>query len=71
MVPYVMKTQSWMEQCVRLVQQRVPDVTRRDALTCAEEMLRTWPDLNPEEAVRRYFESPRFDQTDWSVFEIK
>ena len=29
------------------------------------------PDLQPEEAVRRYFEDPRFDQTDWSVFELK
>ena len=66
-----MKTETWIEQCVRLVLQRVPDVNRRDALTCAEEMYRTWPDLKPEEAVRRYFEGPRFDQTDWSVFELK
>ena len=67
----VRKTQTWIEQCVRLVHQRVPDVSAQDAQTCAEEMFRTWPELKPEDAVRRYFEDPRFDQTDWSVFELK
>jgi hypothetical protein len=62
---------SWMEQCVRLVLLRVPFVGRRDAMTCAEEMQRTWPDARPEEAVTRYFEDPRFEPTDWSVFELK
>ena len=62
---------TWKEQCVRLVLQRVPDVNRRDALTCAEEMYREWPDLRPDEAVTRYFENPRFEQTDWSIFELK
>ena len=67
----VIRSQSWIEQCVRLVLQRVPDVDARDAQTCAEEMARAWPELTPDEAVRRYFEDPRFDQTDWSVFELK
>ncbi|MFL6662765.1 MAG: hypothetical protein ACJ8G7_11330 [Rhizobacter sp.] len=61
----------WIEQCVRLVLQRVPDVDRRDAVTCAEDMHQAWPDLRPEDAVKRYFDDPRFDQTDWSVFELK
>jgi len=62
---------TWMQLCVRLVQERVPGVSRRDAETCAEEMLRSWPQLSPEDAVLRYFDSPRFEQTDWSIFELK
>lgn len=69
--PLHLKTQTWIEQCMRLAVQRVPDVDRRVALKCAEEMASTWPDLTPEEAVQRYFEDPRFDPTDWSVFELK
>jgi hypothetical protein len=66
-----MHERTWMEQCVRLVRQRVPDVSAHDAETCADEMYRIWPDLSPQEAVARYFEDPRFEQTDWSVFELK
>ena len=63
--------EAWIEQCVRLVVQRVPDVGSRDAHKCAEEMIRAWPDLAPDQAVVRYFADPKFDQTDWSVFELK
>ncbi len=65
------KPETWIEQCVRLVLQRVPEVSPPDAQKCAEEMYQAWPDLAPGEAVARYFSDPQFDQTDWSVFELK
>jgi hypothetical protein len=61
---------AWQEECVRLVRQRVPDVSVRDARICAEEMHRVWADLPPAEAVKHYFERPQFAQTDWSVFKL-
>ncbi|HEX6363427.1 MAG TPA: hypothetical protein VFZ93_10745 [Albitalea sp.] len=65
------KERTWREQCVRLVQARVPEVSREDAEKCAEDMARAWPALRPEDAVARYFEDPRFGQTDWTFFAIR
>jgi hypothetical protein len=65
----VLSPNGWIGQCVRFLLQRVPDAGKRDALTCGEDMYHAWPGLRPDEAVMRYFDD--FDETDWSVFELK